>query len=56
MAEQALKLKNLRKSNPKENVQLEDSMGVSKYMYEQIAGGYDNQLPLSSICDAHCFF
>ena len=56
MAEQALKLKNVRKSNPKENVQLEDSMGVSKYMYEQIAGGYDNQLPLSSICDAHCFF
>jgi len=44
------------RKQPKVDLKIEDKMGVSKYMYEQIAGGYDNQLPLSSICDAHCFF
>tara|TARA_B100000959_G_scaffold246764_1_gene272548 strand:+ start:76 stop:1263 length:1188 start_codon:yes stop_codon:yes gene_type:complete len=50
-----LKLKDVRKQ-PRVDLQLENNMGVSKYMYETIAGGYDNYLPISSVCDAQCFF
>ncbi len=29
---------------------------ISKFMYETLAGGYTNQLPVSSVCNAKCLF
>jgi len=29
---------------------------LTKYMYETVAGGYNNQLPISSVCNARCIF
>lgn len=31
-------------------------LSVSKYMYETIASGADNQLPVSSVCNGRCIF
>jgi hypothetical protein len=31
-------------------------MKVSKFLYETLAGGYTNQLPIASVCNGHCFF
>ena len=55
-----LKLKDVR-NQPKLDLQIEKQMNVSKYMYETMAApgsaGYmANQLPISSVCDAQCFF
>jgi hypothetical protein len=31
-------------------------MKVSKFLYETLASGYTNQLPIASVCNGHCFF
>ena len=33
-----------------------DALRLSKFMYETIAGGHTNQLPISSVCNAQCIF
>lgn len=32
------------------------NLALSKYMYETVAGNYNNQLPISSVCNAKCIF
>lgn len=31
-------------------------LSLSKFMYETVAGNYNNQLPISSVCNAKCIF
>jgi len=51
-----LKLKDVRKQ-PRLDLEIQNKMEVSKYMYETIAAkAMGNHLPVSSVCDAHCFF
>jgi len=33
-----------------------EELSLSKFMYETIAGGFDNQLPISSVCNGRCIF
>ncbi len=35
---------------------MSDALILSKYMYETVAGGFTNQLPVSSVCSAKCIF
>jgi len=35
---------------------MNDALTLSKYMYETIAIGAGNQLPISSVCNAKCIF